>query len=236
MWKRWYIKILSIPKNKSFSPGFNSRTAYRWNHRYYPNYSYNSDVPAFSSSASASGGSGSYTYTWQYSTTSSTPGVGVWNDIPASNQPTWDYGTLTQTTYFVRRAVDAVCGTVYSNVVTITVRTQLNGGTVGSNQTLCYNDDVAAFTSTAPASGGGSSFTYTWQYSTTSNTPGVGVWADIPASNQLIWDYGTLTQTTYFVRRAVDATCGTVYSNVITVTVHPQLNGGTVAANQTICY
>ncbi len=197
---------------------------------------YNNDVAAFTSTTPATGGSGNITYTWQYSTTSSTPGSGSWTSIPSSNSASWDYGNLTQTTWFVRRAVDTECGTVYSNVITITVHPQLNGGTVASNQTICYNTDVSAFTSGAPASGGSGSYTYTWQYSTTSSTAGSGSWADIPSSNSLTWDYGNLSQTTYFVRRAVDPSCGTVYSNVITVTVNSQLNGGSVAANQTICY
>jgi hypothetical protein len=157
-------------------------------------------------------------------------------DIPSSNSLTWDYGTLTQTTYFVRKAVDPVCGTVYSNVVVVNVYPQLTGGTIASNQTLCYNGDPAAFTSTAAASGGSGTLTYTWQYSTTSSTAGSGSWSDIPSSDSEALDYGTLAQTTYFVRRAADAICGTVYSNVITVTVHSELTGGTIASDQTICF
>ncbi len=103
----------------------------------------------------------------------------------------------------------------------------LSGGTIGSNQTICEDADVAAFTSGSPASGGSGSFTYTWQYSTTSTTPGDGSWTDIPASDFETWDYGTLSITTNFVRRAVDPTCGTVYSNVIIVTVQPKSTAAT---------
>jgi len=97
--------------------------------------------------------------------------------------------------------------------------TPLDGGNIGSDQTICEDADVAAFTSSAVASGGSQSYTYTWQYSTTSTTPGDASWTDIPASDSETWDFGVLTTTTNFVRRAVDATCGTVYSNVVTVTV-----------------
>ncbi|MBN1158305.1 MAG: SprB repeat-containing protein, partial [Bacteroidales bacterium] len=45
----------------------------------------------------------------------------------------------------------------------------LSGGTVGTTQAICYNADVPAFTSSAPASGGSGTITYTWQYSTTSS-------------------------------------------------------------------
>jgi len=201
---------------------------------------YGADVAEFTSTAPATGGAGSFTYTWQYTTNlAAVPGGAGWTNIPGSNSLTWDYGTLTTSTKFVRRAVEGTCApAVYSNEVTVTVRPELNGGTIGSNQTICYGDDVAAFTSSAPATGGAGSFTYTWQYTTNmSAVPGGAGWNDIPASNSLTWDYGTLTTTTKFVRRAVEGTCSTpVYSNQVTVTVHPELNGGAIGSNQTICY
>jgi hypothetical protein len=70
----------------------------------------------------ASGGSGFFTYQWQYSTTSSTAGVGTWYDIGGANSATYNHGTLTSTTYFVRKMMDSGgCGNGYSNVLKITV-------------------------------------------------------------------------------------------------------------------
>jgi hypothetical protein len=46
----------------------------------------------------------------------------------------------------------------------------LAGGAIGTSQTICYNSDVPAFTSSAPATGGSGTINYTWQYSTSSST------------------------------------------------------------------
>jgi hypothetical protein len=120
-------------------------------------------------------------------------------------------------------------------VVTITVHPALTGGTVETDQSVCSGEDVDAFTSSAPAAGGSGSITYTWLYSTTGSVPGTGTWTSIPSSDTETWDNGALAQTTYFVRMAEDALCGTVYSNVVTVTVDtpPSVNAGPDAI---ICY
>jgi len=179
---------------------------------------YSADVAAFTSTSPASGGSGIYTYLWQRSTTSSTAGSGTWYDLSGSNSTTYDPGALNVTNYYTRRVLNE-CGILYSNVLTVTVRPILVGGTVAANQTIAPGADVAAFTSSVSASGGSSSFTYTWQYSTTSNVAGSGVWIDIPSSNSTTYNHGTLTETTWFVRRASDASCGITYSNVLKITV-----------------
>jgi len=126
----------------------------------------------------------------------SEPGGAGWTDIGSSNSETYNYGTLTTTTKFVRRAVEGTCTTpVYSNEVTVTVRPQLNGGTIGSDQTICYGADAAAFTSSAAASGGAGVFIYTWQYTTNmAAVPGGAGWTDIGSSNSLTYDYGIQQQ------------------------------------------
>ncbi len=70
-----------------------------------------------------------------------------------SNSTTWTDGTLTQTTWFVRKADNATCGTAYSNVIASTVRPLLEGGTIALTR-LCVQWDPVAFTSSAPATGG----------------------------------------------------------------------------------
>jgi len=185
---------------------------------------YGADVPAFTSSAPASAGNGSYSYQWQ-----SRPPAGSWSNISGATGATYDHGTLTATTEFQR--VVTSCGqTKYSNGITVTVQPDLIPGTVASNQTICYSADVAAFTSSAAATGGNGSYSYQWQ----SRIP-PGSWSNIPGATAATYDHSTLTATTEFQR--VVTSCGqTKYSNVITVTVYPDLNAGTVATNQTICY
>jgi hypothetical protein len=95
----------------------------------------------------------------------------------------------------------------------------LLGGIIAANQSIYSGSDVAAFTSSAAASGGTAPYTYTWQYSTTSSTAGSGSWTNIGSSNSETYDYGTLTTTTYFTRMVVDDASATAYSNVLTISV-----------------
>ena len=101
------------------------------------------------------------------------------------------------------------------------------GGRIGSYQTICAGDDVAAFTNVASATqSGGGSIEYQWFYSTTSciaplnNDP---EWIAIPGANGTTYDHGALYERTCFVRAAKTQGCP-VYiknSNVITVDVSP---------------
>ena len=116
----------------------------------------------------------------------------------------------------------------------------LYGGTIAGNQSLLSGGNPVAFTSTTSAYGGEgeqSALTYSWQYSTTSSTPGSGSWTTI-ASNSTTIDPGITTATTYWVRRVQDMCdpAQTSYSNVLTITIVTcsALNGGTIAGNQSI--
>jgi hypothetical protein len=103
--------------------------------------------------------------------------------------------------------------------VTVEVYGKPDGGTILANQTICHNTKPAAFTSSVAASGGTGTRTYTWQWSTDGTN-----WTDFASSNSETYTHNAnLTTTTKYRRRAVN-TCGTIYSNTITVTVrHPSL-------------
>jgi hypothetical protein len=95
------------------------------------------------------------------------------------------------------------------------------GGTVGDNITRCSGDDLPAFVNYTPPTGG-TSYTYVWQLTTNmAATAGDTNWTDIPSSNGLIHNYGTLSTTAKFIRKADTSGCPTVYSNEITVTINP---------------
>lgn len=89
---------------------------------------------------------------------------------------------------------------------------------------ICAGDDLEIFTNTTSPSGG-SGYTYTWQYtSTLTAVPGDSNWTDIPSSDALTYDHGTLSESRLFVRRAVATTgcVGAQYSNAIEITVNPK--------------
>ena len=72
--------------------------------------------------------------------------------------------------------------------------TVIKAPVIAGNQTVCPNDNPAAFTVVTPALGTG--ITFTWQQSTTSCTAGFN---NIPgAPNSATYDSGPISQTTYF--------------------------------------
>jgi len=182
---------------------------------------------AFTSDVDGSG-SGTITYQWQSSTDNIT-----FNNIGGATSSTYDPGVLTQTMYYKRITTSSLNGipcTAESNVLTVTVN-DVDGGTIGSDQTICSGDDPAAFTSTVDGSGRGS-ITYQWQLSTDNI-----IYTDIGGATLSTYDAAPLTQTVYYKRITISTLNGrecTAESNVITVTVN-DVNGGSIAAGQTIC-
>jgi len=111
--------------------------------------------------------------------------------------------------------------------------TPINAGTVAGSQTICGGGDPAAFTSTALTSPTHPSFTYQWQID-----PGcTGSFVDITGAIAATYDpqVGLLQNTCY--RRATLTSCGTFYSNTLTITVEsPSVDpSGANASNNTIC-
>ena len=190
---------------------------------------YNTIPAAFTQTIVPSGGNGSYTYQWQ-----SQPGCsGGWGDIAGATAPVYQAGNLTQTTCYRRNVTSVSCGTVATNTITVVVYANLTSGSVGSDQSLCYNTSPAAFVQTIAATGGTGFYTYQWQIQ-----PGCsGVWTDIAGATASTYDEpGNLVQTTCYRRNVTSGSCGTVPTNTITVTVYGDLTGGVVNASQTICY
>ena len=151
------------------------------------------------------GGTESYTYQWQ-----SQPGcAGGWGDISGATASTYQVGSLTKTTCYQRIVTSATCGTVTTNVITVTVYANITSGSIASDQSLCYNTSPAAFTQTSPVSGGTGSYTYQWQIQ-----PGCSVaWSDISGATATTYDDpGNLTQTTCYRRKVTSGSCGTAVS------------------------
>jgi hypothetical protein len=107
------------------------------------------------------------------------------------------------------------------------------GGQIGSPQSICGSGDVAPFTSITGAAGGAGTFTYTWQITTNASAvPGDGNWTDMPSSNSPGYDFGTISQTSYFIRTASSPGCNSLkYSNILNITIYPVPNTGPVYRN-----
>ncbi|MBT9394225.1 gliding motility-associated C-terminal domain-containing protein [Hymenobacter sp. NST-14] len=178
------------------------------------------------SAAPAAGGAGTIAYQWESSTNNAT-----WTTIAGATQATYAPGRLTATTYFRRRAsAGAACAPAVSNVVTITVAPVLTAGSIAADQTLCFGATPASLTSRAPATGGAGPITYQWESSANSTT-----WTVLSGATSSTYAPGPLTATTYFRRQASAGGCGPVSSNVVRLTVLPDLRPGTIRADQAIC-
>jgi hypothetical protein len=188
-------------------------------------------IPAGLTGTLPTGGNGSYAYLWERSITSAVAGFSA---APGTNtnQNYTAPAALTQTTWYRRTVTSGPC-THTSTAIQITVYGQLNGGVIASNQSICYSTDPAAFTNTTSPSGG-TGLSYQWQWS----PAGAGTWNNIAGANGLTFNDGTnLTANRDYRRRTISASgCGTVYSNIITVSVYAQLTPGTIGNPQSICY
>jgi hypothetical protein len=171
------------------------------------------------------GGTGSFSYQWQKLIGSS------WNDIASATSETYTSGNLTTTTYFRRSETSAACGTVNSNQITVTVRNQFFPGVIGSSQTVNYGAVPAELVSVQSATGGAGSFTYQWQNSLDNST-----WSNITGAVSESFQPPALTVKKYYKRLTTDASCGTIETNVLTITVNSLLVPGEIKDNQTICY
>jgi hypothetical protein len=189
------------------------------------------NVTALTSTSGASG-DGTITYQWQLSTAGESEGF---SDIEGATSAAFDPDVISADTWYRREATASLGGTEcteYSNVIKVTV-VNFAPGAIATSQFICEGDDVAAFTSTADATGDGT-FSYQWQYSTVSENSD---FLDIEGATSTTYDPGQITADTWYRREATSSSDGiecTEYSNVILVTVI-NFSPGAIAAEQFIC-
>jgi hypothetical protein len=171
------------------------------------------------------GGIGTNSYQWY-----SSPNGSSWSVAPGSST-TQNYQppALTSKTYYQKTIMNS-CGTVYTTPVTIDVRTNLTSGSIGNDQTICYNDTPAIIATLSNPSGASNSYTYAWE-----SSPDNSNWNTIPGANLVSYQPGALLQKTYFRKRVIDANCNSLYTNSVTVTVRPAFSIGSIGSSQTIC-
>jgi hypothetical protein len=138
-------------------------------------------------------------------------------------------GSLTATTYFRAVVQNGSCSASNSSYVTITVTSAPVGGTVSSDQTVCYGNQPANITLT-----GSSGNVAKWQSASDSSftTP-----VDIASTSTTLTGatIGTLASSTYFRVELQNGSCSNVYSTYVYISVDTAPVGGSVSADQTIC-
>ncbi len=185
----------------------------------------NQPLNAFSVSSSTA----SATYQWEQSVNDITY-TAISGQTGVAYTPT---STATGTLYYRRQTIvtkNGIACSAPSNAVSVTI-IDLDAGTISDDQAICYGETPVPFTSVLDASAQGEDISYSWEKS----TDGQSSWQAI-ANNSATYASGALTQTTSFRRIANSTTCtATKTSNVVTVSVGPQINGGTAEGTQNLC-
>ena len=165
-----------------------------------------------------------------YTTNSGTP-VTLTNILASPKVITVTPAAGVATTYAVTSVSDAnTCSNSGAGTVTVTVRPVYVAPVATGIQTLCYGT-LAADLSATVASGAGNSFSYKWQ-----SSPDNSNWTDIsPAQTGMSYSPGVLFASSYYRLLATDASCGSLGSNSVLVTVHDPLTKPVISSAQTIC-
>lgn len=185
-------------------------------------------APAPFTGTVATGGNGtSYAYLWEFATSatgtfSSTAITSINYAPPAIPASRW----------YRRRVTSGVCPVHYSDTIVVTTQTAIGNNTIGSNQSVCDGSAPAPFTGSLPTGGDGT-YSYSWEFSTTSNSTG---FAAISGSNSQTYTSAIgLSQNTWF-RRVVTSGLCTSISTAVTMTVtYPIANNSITSLPQTIC-
>ena len=124
----------------------------------------------------------------------------------------------------------ATCGGASINV-SVTVQPLTAPSISESSGTINYGATPGVISSSG-ASGGscGTSYSYAW-YSSPNNS----TYTQISGASGLTYQPGALTQTTYY-KQVVTCNGSTATSNIVTITVYPQLVAGSVSSSQSINY
>ena len=115
--------------------------------------------------------------------------------------------------------------------INVTQPALLTPGTIGSDQVVCNGTIPAAFTETAPATGGPGAYSYQWQYSTNVGGPFINI---AGATLATYTSTSGAVSTLYYRRMVTSGLCTPVYSNVIQVMVNP-LPVAILSGGETIC-
>ncbi|MFN8240006.1 MAG: hypothetical protein U0X39_04545 [Bacteroidales bacterium] len=188
---------------------------------------YNSIPTPINQTTPASGGNGVYTYQWQSSPNNNNNYVNVTGATSAS----LSFSTALTANSYYRRIVYSEGCSATSAPILVTVTPNYTAGTIGQNQTICYNTAPNQLTQVLPATGGTGVFTYQWQMSTNNTS-----WTNISGATSTAYSPTVLTSTTYFRRLTYSGSCGNRASNTVTITVNNALLSGTIGAAQSICY
>ena len=152
--------------------------------------------------------------------------ISISNGPDLNYQRTLNYQSLTVGSYvrYNRGVYSTVLGTVptssyasscyFRDVVFAINIGNLTPGTIGTNQSICFNSTAAALTQLASPTGGTGSYAFQWQSSTDTIT-----WANISGATLPVYTPPALSSNTYYRRMATSGSYNPVYSNPVLIKV-----------------
>ncbi|HEX2919615.1 MAG TPA: PKD domain-containing protein, partial [Bacteroidales bacterium] len=173
-------------------------------------------------------GDGTITFEWQSSTDNIT-----FTPIPLANAMVYDSPAITTDTWFRRVTKSLLNGvecTAVSNAVKITVN-NVEGGTIGSDQAVCYGSSPAGLTS---ADDGSATGTISYQWMRSSDNV---IFSTIPLATSTTYTPGALYADTWYKRTIMSIRNGVICadeSNTIKISVNP-LPMAILTGGATIC-
>ena len=189
---------------------------------------YGFDSEVLSIISPATGGDGKFSYRWMHRT----KGESDFEYISDAASESYTPKALTETTEYQLEIKNA-CKTVYSNIVTITVREKLVTPVISYNGgTICYNTIPDVLQRTTDAQGGSDdSFTYQWEESSDGKN-----FTAISGENADVYAPSALKKEHYYRLRAVsEKSCGEVLSNIISIQVYDSMYAVATVVSP-ICY
>lgn len=196
---------------------------------------YNTTPASITSSANGTG-DGSISYRWQSSTTSGVAGFSNNGETTSSFSP----GALTQDTWYRRYTVSTLngvaCESVATTVVKVTVQATPSAGSIGTDQTICYNTTPSSLTSTSDGTGTGT-VSYIWEQSSTDANSNFSI---INSQTNSTYAPGALTANRWYRRSTLSTLngneCTSVTTSAIQITVRPNFTPGSIlTTGETIC-
>ena len=173
-------------------------------------------VPSQLSLSGTTGGNGSYSYQWY----SSANGGSTWSLVTGATTNTYTPGALTTTSEY-EVVVTSNGAQVTTITATVSVYPQLVPGTVGPSQSISYNTAPSTLTLSG-VSGGSGTYSYQWLDSTNSTS-----WTIINGATSTTYSPPVLTSNTYYEVK-VTSNGVSAFSSYATISIIPQLSGGTI--------
>ncbi len=189
---------------------------------------YGFDSETLSIISPATGGDGKFSYRWMRRTKGKTD----FEYIADATSESYTPKSLTETTEYQLETKNA-CKTVYSNIVTISVRENLVAPVISyTGGIICYNTIPDVLQRTTDAQGGSDdSFSYQWEESNDGKT-----FTAISGETANVYAPSALKAMHYYRLRAVsEKLCGEVLSNVVAIQVYDSMYAVATAVSP-ICY